>query len=213
MSTKNHMSNRTGVKVKTVLKSLIFLTSLCIYLFFFFRICSSNDPRAMQRIVWNETTVAAYQQDPAAFEALEQFPSAYMTVDGSFWITNIVYLPEAKQLQVTVKYNDSTLRKLKEAIGSDYSIPEEPFVYYLVDDKGNRYDEHSFISAEKSIYNYRRLVFENIDLTDVSIMYIKMESVDSAGVDGVPRGSLAVWHELLETETRNVKKELPKNLK
>jgi len=207
------MSNSIGKKVKTVLKLLVFLTSLCIYLFFFFRVCSSNDPKVMQQIVWNETTVAAYQQEPDAFQAFEQFPSAYMTVDGSFWITNIVYLPQAKQLQVTVKYNDSTLRKLKEAIGSDYQIPDEPFVYYLVDDNGTRYDEYSFISDEKSIYNYRRLVFENIDLTDVSIMYIKMESVDGADLDGIPRGSLAVWHELLEAETRNVQKELPKNLK
>ena len=108
-------------KAKTVakitFKTVILAISFFIYAFFIFRLCSTQDaPESVSSVVWNDTARAAYAADPDGFQILSQEPSTFITDNGRFWISDVVYLPQAKQLQLTIKYNDSTLKYLKEAL-------------------------------------------------------------------------------------------------
>ena len=187
---KEFSMSKAGKVAKITFKVVVLGISLFIYSFFIFRLCSTQDaPKSVSSIVWNETTRAAYQANPEEFQILSQEPSTFITDNGRFWISDVVYLPQAKQLQLTIKYNDSTLKYLKEALakqqaedaqtaetdsGEDVPLPEivlpdEPFDYSILDNSGVRYHEYSSIADREQNYNYRRLVFENIEYYPVHL--------------------------------------------
>ena len=89
-------------KIWFITKILFLSISFLIYAFFIFRLCSTGSPDSMKHVVWDDTAAAAYRADPEAFEIWKQEPVSYITDDGRFWISDILYLPEAKQLQITV---------------------------------------------------------------------------------------------------------------
>ena len=216
--------SKAGTIVKTSVKVFFLGISLFIYTFFIFRLCTADDPKAMTDIIWNDISRAAYTSSPETFEALEQEPDTYITNDGRFWISNVVYLPTAKQLQLTIKYNSSTLKyltqELEEASTDDtesqdvrITLPDEPFSYSLIDNSGVRYQVYTAEAARKQNYHYRRLVFENIDLTDVTDLYVDIYYVGAQNYAAIPYGSLKAWDADLPVTQRNLKKELPADLK
>lgn len=193
-------------------KYTILSVSFLIFAFFIFRLAFSGTPKELRRIVWTPQAIEAYRSSPETFEAIEQEQETYITNDGKFWILDVVYLPEAKQLQMVIKYNDSTLKYLKEALGTE-TLPEEPFVYSLLDNNGARYETHTQETGRRLNYNYRLLAFENIDLTDISVMYVDIYYTDAVDYEKAPYSSLMTWNRALPTVKRNVRKELPEELK
>ncbi len=219
---------------KITFKTVILAISFFIYAFFIFRLCSTQDaPKSVSSIVWNDTVRAAYTADPDGFQILTQEPSTFITDNGRFWISDVVYLPQAKQLQLTIKYNDSTLKYLKEALakqqadaqtadggdaGTDQILPEivlpdEPFDYSILDNSGNRYHEYSSIADREQNYNYRRLVFENIEIPEHAAFYVDMYYVGAIDYSAIPYGSLMAWNTSQDTEELKVEKYLPEDLK
>ena len=141
-------------------------------------------------------------------------------------------MPQAKQLQLTIKYNDSTLKYLKEALakqqaeaetaetvtGQDVILPEivlpdEPFDYSILDNSGVRYHEYASISDREQNYNYRRLVFENIEIPEHAAFYVDMYYVGAIDYSAIPYGSLMAWNTSQKTEKLKVEKHLPEDLK
>ena len=225
--------SKAGKVAKITFKVVILGISLFIYSFFIFRLCSTQDaPKSVSSIIWNETTRAAYQVNPEEFQILSQEPSTFITDNGRFWISDVVYLPQAKQLQLTIKYNDSTLKYLKEALakqqaeaetaetvnGQDVILPEivlpdEPFDYSILDNSGVRYHEYASISDREQNYNYRRLVFENIEIPEHAAFYVDMYYVGAIDYSAIPYGSLMAWNTSQKTEELKVEKHLPEDLK
>lgn len=221
--------SKAGKIAKITFKTVILAISLFIYSFFIFRLCSTQDaPKSVSSVVWNETARAAYAADPDGFEIFAQEPSTFITEDGRFWISDVVYLPQAKQLQMTIKYNDSTLKYLKEALakqqtegtdnGEDLPLPEivlpdEPFDYSVLDNSGVRYHEYSVSSDRVQNYNYRRLVFENIVIPEHAAFYIDMYYVGAIDYTAIPYGSLLAWNTALGTEKIDVEKVLAEDMK
>jgi hypothetical protein len=225
--------SKAGKVAKISFKVVILGISLFIYSFFIFRLCSTQEaPKSVSSIVWNETTRAAYQANPDEFQILSQEPSTFITDNGRFWISDVVYLPQAKQLQLTIKYNDSTLKYLKEALtkqqaeaqttqndgGADQPLPEivlpdEPFDYSLLDNSGVRYHEYTSAADRAQNYNYRRLVFENIEIPEHAAYYVDMYYVGAIDYSAIPYGSLMAWNTSQDTETLETKKYLPDDLK
>ncbi len=220
--------SKTKKIAKITFKTVILAISFFIYAFFIFRLCSTQDaPKSVSSVVWNETARAAYAADPDGFQILSQEPSTFITDDGRFWISNVVYLPQAKQLQLTIKYNDSTLKYLKEALAKqasgeddaepltadDITLPDEPFDYTVLDNSGTRYTEHTSIADREQNYNYRRLVFENIEIPEYAAYYIDMYYVGAVDYTAIPYGSLLAWNTALDIEELDVEKYLPDDLK
>ncbi len=210
-------------------KFIILAISLFIYAFFILRLCTSGDPKTVTSVQWNDIAEAAYQNDPEGFTVLEQEPSAFITADGRFWISNVLYLPSAKQLQVTVKFNNSTLKYLRREIAeaknkaaiengeikegevlyteNDIVLPDEAFDYSLLDDHGVRYHPSSVSSDKKQNYNYRILIFDDIDMEEAFTVYVDMYYVGALDYEKAPYGSLQAWHTELPSETREIEKE------
>jgi len=200
---------------KFTFKTVILAISFFIYAFFIFRLCSTQEaPESVSSVVWNDTTRAAYAAAPDEFQILSQEPSTFITENGRFWISDVVYLPQAKQLQLTIKYNDSTLKYLKQALGDDSLVlPDEPFDYSVLDNSGNRYHTHSSFSEKEQNYNYRRLVFEDIVIPENTVFYVDMYYVGSINYEAIPYGSLQVWNTALDIEEIDVNDVLPDDLK
>ncbi len=209
-------------KLWTVTKIIILTISAFIYGFFMLRLCSGGDPKDMRDIIWTEKTVAAYEAAPEDFRAVGQEQQVFITNDGRFWISNVVWIPSASQLQVTIKYNDSTVKYLKEGLEKvqleeaieaemdtsalpEIVLPEEPFDYSLLDNEGNRYFPSVIVEAEKQNYNYRRLVFDDVDLDAIPTAYIDMYYANAVDYSDVPYGSLMTWNRALPTKDIDVK--------
>lgn len=208
-----------GKVIKITFKTIVLGISLFIYGFFMLRLCTMDAPEDMQKILWNDVNRAAYAADPAGFEAFDQEPDSFINPEGTFWVSDIVHLPDAKQLQVTVKFNNSTRDHLKarlidqKIVDDGYAVPEEPFDYTLIDNNGTRYHPSAVTTATKQNYNFRRFIFENVDMSAITDLYIDMYYLGGIDYAAAPYGSLKVWDVDLPTTPHNVKKDLPSDLK
>ena len=81
---------------------------------------------------------------------------------------------EISQIQITVRYNDSTVENFNEEYETDYEAGTDIFEFVLADDKGNYYSPSKILEAEKSNLNYRKLIFEDIDMLDVDGLYLNV---------------------------------------
>lgn len=174
-----------------IVKALVVLLVFSVNATLLFRMCTSGDPAAIRTLSVNEHTREAYAiykdelilryQNQASITISEQ---SY----GYFSVTQCVFIPQANQVQIVVRYNNSTLSHLKE----DYSLAELPdrnedhFDVTLVrtTDKTphdasdnllpdaiekNRYFPSSVRSEQTSLYNYRRYVFDGVTLEDLTL--------------------------------------------
>ena len=155
------------------------------------RLIASKPPSIMKKMIFTEITENGYNTYGKDFTvkhilASDSFNSDGKREDSMFSVSLITYSPEIKQLQVTVRYNNRALNYLKEEYPAAADITDgEYYVYALRDNLGKKYTSYSYIKAEKTGYTYRRLVFDNVDLTDVSEMklelyFVGQESKESA---------------------------------
>lgn len=193
--------------LKRVLKVLFLLLILFVYAILFFRLCSGSPPKSLTRLIWTESMLTAYAQAGEDFIVYSQEPAEHIAQDGYFGVYDIRYIPAAEELQLTVRYNNSSTEKLEEELteketearraaietrlreenpdmsGSELSslveaeltseleenpiviqLSEQPFLFILRDNYGRVYTSYSYISDEKTVYQYLRLSFEGVDL-------------------------------------------------
>ena len=112
----------TGHAVRFVLWLLV--TAVCAAMLW--RVFLSNIPPAeMKRLSPNKTLAEAYE---AHGEELTLYTQKQASVTkgehnyGYFGVTRCVFVPEAEQLQLTFRYNNSTLKRVKE----DFALAEVP---------------------------------------------------------------------------------------
>lgn len=159
--------------VKIIFKVLLIALILFIYGFFVLRNCTSQ-PKT--RIVWSDSLTEAYEkhgdelviytQNPHTFiDEYEEYEEGELVRGGyQLAVFDIMYTPEVRQLQVTVRYNKAALERLKSNYDLD-EIPEgEPFAYSLLFEDGTRLTEYTYSAYTTNLYHYRYLVFENVDL-------------------------------------------------
>lgn len=159
----------------------------------FWRIFTSSDPKAMQVLQPNRTLADAYDAASADDRELtvyynKELPNITYEKGrrGYFSAQRVRIIEEANQIQLLFRYNNSTIRHLKE----DYSLDAVPsrdedlyditlYVAYDLtpddtsDNAGNdpasvkfvRYQPTSVAAETKGLYNYRYLVFDGIDMT------------------------------------------------
>ena len=78
--------------------------------------------------------------------------------------SRILYLPSVNQLQVTVKFNQSTLRYFLDYYKM-VPVDKEPFRLSLTDENGNIVSEqYSMIKDHYALYRYYRITFYNVDV-------------------------------------------------
>jgi hypothetical protein len=149
--------------------------------------CSSGDPEQVKYLMGNEALYEAYKKhgDDLVLQYQNQDTITLAPHNrGYFSVTQYVFIPEAKQVQLVFRYNNSTIKHLAEDKGLA-AVPdksEELFDVTLVtttdltpdnrEDNANtdvlemkRYTPSAATRAETSLYTYYRFVFDNIEIT------------------------------------------------
>ena len=181
--TNNHNMRLFGRVVKWSISLL--LCVICGILLW--RVFFSGDPDEVKYLVGNDALYEAYDEHGKNLVLQYQMQDTITTAEynrGYFSVTQYVFIPEAKQVQLVFRYNNSTIEHLARDYGLD-AIPdksEELFDLTLVttkdltpdnqednEDEGclamERYYPTTAIRTETSLYTYYRFVFDNVEVT------------------------------------------------
>lgn len=153
-----------------VLKILVALVCLLVIGVLAFRlVLFSHYPDEVTRLLYNDTLTSYYQQTGGDMGVKTQslrYPYDDAK-DGNFFCHALAVIPGAEQLQITLRYNTSTVYQIGELYDMEDADPDDPalFTYRLVDNYGRIYEGPSAsLAASRAMYRYRRLVFDRVDL-------------------------------------------------
>jgi len=170
--------------LKFALKWFGYLLIFAVFAVLFWRIFSSKLPGAASDIIWTEDSFAAYEKLGDDLLIYTQDVGTVFDKDGKFSLYEFHYIPSAKEVQFTIRFNQSTIARLaeelteekKKALGEAFTdadvitadmLGELPFVFTVQDNKGNVYTSYKYTTFEKNRYTYVRVAFAGIDLYDM----------------------------------------------
>ena len=183
---------------KTV-KILFFLLVFSVIFFLIWRIFSSGNPKGMEGVTPNEKLAAVYEQEGDDLYMFRQNLDMITRAEhnyGYFAVTDSVFIPAANQIQITFRYNNSTIDHLVEdqGLSETPSRDSELFDVTLVlatdltpdnaeDNLGNdpesvkltRVHATAVTAEPKNLYNYRRVIF------DLDELGISLEELTDSG--------------------------------
>lgn len=147
------------------LKKLLKLTALLLivglYAVIFLRLFTSEPSRKMSAFLWTRDDLSAYAS--GGLDVYTQDMITNVADDGKFSVYDMRYVAQTHKLQITIRYNDSTLEALKEEYPDD-EISETPFIFALYGSDGRMYTDYSYVVFRRTIYHYIRVSFDNVDL-------------------------------------------------
>ena len=203
--------------ISFVFKALCTVLILAVLGILLWRFFSSGNPSSMKKIVPNPSLCSAYSQNPK----MKYFTQKQNTItrtdhnSGYFSVTEAKFFEDADQVQLIFRYNNSTLKHLKE----DYSLESVPdrndeiydvtltIAYDLTpedtsDNAGNapesvRFERihATYSSAEqKNLYNYRKFVFDGVKTGgDVLAVYVDIYYNQDIDYDKKAYGTLIIY--------------------
>lgn len=163
---------------------------VCIFLLW--RVFSRGTPKELELLSVNEKIYDSYVENGGELEYFRQ-EHLTLTSDGLFGVTDCIFIPDANQIQLVVRYNNSTLRALTEKYGLEAVPDREKNVFDVTlllqtdltpdndtDNGGNipeaveytRWHGKVYLSESKNLYNFRRIVFdldESVDEYGISL--------------------------------------------
>ena len=166
-----------------IIKSLGVLLVLTVTCIMGWRVCASEDYEITHGLTANEQLKSAYAEHGEDLILQYQKQPSITRAEGNygyFSVVECVFIPEADQVQLVVRYNNSTLKHLKE----DYSLKEIP------DRTADHYDVTLTLTSDGEdgqtvkqrihasgdpirentrLYTYRRYTFDNVILTDDTV--------------------------------------------
>lgn len=166
---------------------------------FLWRFITSTPPDELMTLTPNERLVELYEGGELKLITQEQNTITRSERSyGYFAVCDTVFIPEAEQLQILVRYNDSTLKALKSDYADDFSelgedeYPDSTRDWYdvsvvLARDVTPDNSDDNFGNGRESVeltrvkptevsgrehvgrYSYRRLVFDNIPVDEFTL--------------------------------------------
>lgn len=132
---------------------------------------------------------------------------------GWYHISNVAVSKAAGEVQLTVRYNSrSTVSTLMEK----YSLTEPPsgelFVYVLSDNEGNVYTDYVFAAKKRPLYEFRRVIFTGIDLSEAKALDLDVYWIDDVSKDGLMNANFTIYDTTFESETADEEMLKGKNL-
>lgn len=180
------------------------------------RLCSSGDPKEVKYLMGNDALYEAYDEHGKDLVLQYQMQDTITLAEynrGYFSVTQYVFIPEAKQVQLVFRYNNSTIEHLARDYGLG-AIPdksEELFDLTLVttkdltpDNQGDnentenlameRYYPTAAIRTETSLYTYYRFVFDNVEVTpDMLYVFADIYYKGDLDYEERPYGALCLY--------------------
>ena len=211
------MSNRHNMRVfLRVVKWSISLLLCIVCGIILWRVFSSGDPDEVKYLMGNDALYEAYEKHGNDLVLQYQMQDTITTAKynrGYFSVTQYVFIPEAKQVQLVFRYNNSTIKNVARDYGLD-TIPdksEELFDLTLItttdktpenreDNQNNdalamkRYYPSAATRTETSLYTYYRFVFDNIEVTpDMLYVFADIYYEGDLDYEKRPLGTLCVY--------------------
>lgn len=149
-----------GLRIVVVLLCVSVLGLLGYRLFLF-----DHYPQAMRSLVMTDALEQHFRATDGEIGAMTQ--SLRFPYDdnkkGRFFCDHMICIPAVGELQVTLRYNVSTLATIEEELGISLADEEGGLRFRLTDNYGRVYDELRYSEyASKSMYRYYRLAFGGI---------------------------------------------------
>ena len=180
------------------------------------RMCSSGDPEEVKYLKGNDALYEAYDKHGKDLVLQYQMQDTITLAEynrGYFSITQYVFIPEAKQVQLVFRYNNSTIKHLAEdyELGAIPDKSEDLFDVTLLtttdltpdnrEDNASteqltmqRYYPTSFERTETSLYTYYRFVFDNIAITpDMLYVFADIYYLGDLNYEERPYGTLCLY--------------------
>lgn len=217
-----HMSPGRIV-VRRILRYVLIALVIAVNALILWRVLFSDRiPSDLSALTVNDAVHEAYEEARSSGKELVVFSQEQETLTwndrayGYFWAAQTMIIPGADEIQLLVRYNDSTLGH----IATDYELPVTPKredtvldVSLVVTRKTGETDEFGdpitesvrittdgvVASGSKNMYNYRRYVFDGVHIdssvTDVSVHFYYSNDVD---YDAEPYGTLCLYSDFIE---------------
>ncbi len=217
---------------KLTVKAIGFILIFGTIIFFIWRaFISTITPAEVKHLAANETLREAYNaalaegRELTVFYQKDQYDTTTVRDKNYSYFTakDARFIQEANQVQILFRYNNATIRHLVE----DYGLTETPdrkaelydvtlYVAYdltpadLTDNAGNdpasvkfvRYHATDSIPAQSLMYNYRRMIFDGLDMTvtdnPVLAVYVDVYYLGDLNYEEEPYGTICIYDYLAE---------------
>ncbi len=149
--------------VGSILYGLFFAVFIFIMSSFIFNSCRMSDHDIADDVIFNETTKSVYESSKDDFKVLVyDIEKRFEAVEANklLQLKYFYYIPDAKQMQLTIKYNTS--------YASAPTKENQPFDIKLTDHEGNTKENYFYEAAEKDGYGYIRICWDDIYFSDTS---------------------------------------------
>ena len=139
------------------------------------RIYMMEDNDHLSYLFATDNAKAAYSENEAAF--LYHKPTDNLSNDGYYSANGFIYNADKKELQITARYNDSLYVYLGTEDKTEFT--------FTVFDKTTEteYEAVKLQFGEKYMYNYEKLVVEDIEINDDSELYLILHFEDKYPVE------------------------------
>lgn len=161
--------SKTGRIAKiTVISIMYILIGL-----FIFRCCFASNRSTLNDLVPTDALSAA-SADGVIPEMLTHDIVTEISQDGNVACYAFVYIPEIREVQITVRYNSSIYEK--------ESLPTDTVFTFGLTDSDTKEEVPGEILETKTVwmYTYHRLVFRNVSITDTNDLLLQMYAGDKA---------------------------------
>lgn len=161
--------SKTGRIAKiTVISIMYILIGL-----FIFRCCFASNRSTLNDLVPTDALSAA-SADGVIPEMLTHDIVTEISQDGNVACYAFVYIPEIREVQITVRYNSSIYEK--------ESLPTDTVFTFGLTDSDTKEEVPGEILETKTVwmYTYHRLVFRNMSITDTNDLLLQMYAGDKA---------------------------------
>lgn len=203
--------------IRRLFRTAVLCAVLAVFVLLFWRMCSSGLPAEMKNLAINDRLREAYAQTGDKLilrhqkqDSITRAPESY----GYFSVERCVFIPEAEQVQIVFRYNNSTLIHLAQDKELD-AIPEKSGVWFDVtlvrttdltpddpDDNSDPYTrrEDRFhasgepIRTETSLYTYFLYTFDGITVDDLTDgVFVDVYYLGDLDYSASPYGALCIY--------------------
>ena len=212
------MSSTRNLRIaKNIFKAIFFIILIFVCTVLGFRMCSMNNmPDGISEMLVDDALYDAYKKQDGKLEMFTQNYDIFTRADYNysyFAVPEAVFIPEAEQLQIIFRYNDSTIQHL----ATDYSLPELPskeselfkvsivkIVDLTPDDTSDNKDMSKFESQRffpsevvyerTSRHTYARMIFNGISADDAYEILADIHYVEALDYEQASYGAVLVYH-------------------
>ena len=211
--------------IGNVLRALMYSIIAAMMLFLVWRIWfSTKMPENIKKLNINPTLTEAYAAADGQLYAFDQPQEEFTRGEdnyGYFSIEDYVIIPDARQVQIVFRYNNSTVEKLVEDFPQLVTeIPDRRQQLYEVtllkttdltpeDEEDNdsplarsetRYAPTEIITEYTLLYTFHRIVFDNVEIGEDDIaLFADIYYTGAVDYEELPYGSICLYDDQMKS--------------